>query len=158
MTDMMAEMQLASEDWSPQRVLAWAFDSFGDNVAISSAFGAEGMVLIDMASRLRKDFRVFTVDTEFLFPETYSLIDKIEQKYKIEIERVYSLLSPDRQEQIHGPALWSVDPDQCCCRSHRLALPTNEYPQAFFTHIYFCVSDEQIALERGRIYIKNIVV
>jgi phosphoadenosine phosphosulfate reductase len=113
-SDKMADMQLASEDWSPQRVLAWAFDSFGDSVAISSAFGAEGMVLIDMASRLRKDFRVFTLDTEFLFPETYNLIDKIEQKYKIEIERVYSLLSPDRQEEIRGPALWSVDPDQCC--------------------------------------------
>ena len=91
-----------------------AFDTFGDTVAISSVFGAEGMVLIDMASRLRKDFRVFTVDTEFLFPQTYNLIDKIEEKYKIGIERVYSLLSPEPQEQVHGPALRAVDPDQCC--------------------------------------------
>ena len=64
-------------------MLTWAFETFGNEVAISSAFGAEGMVLIDMASRVRKDFRVFTVDTEFLFPETYSLIDRIEQKYEI---------------------------------------------------------------------------
>ncbi len=109
-----AEMQSKAEGWSPQQVLGWAFERFGDRVAISSAFGAEGMVLIDMASRVSKDFRVFTIDTEFLFPETYSLMDRIERKYEIKIERVFSLLSPEQQEQFHGSALWSRDPDQCC--------------------------------------------
>jgi phosphoadenosine phosphosulfate reductase len=109
-----AEVPLTVERWTPQQVLSWAFASFGNEVAISSAFGAEGMVVIDMASRLRKDFRVFTIDTEFLFPETYSLMDKIEQKYEIKIERVFSLLSPEAQERAHGAALWVRDSDQCC--------------------------------------------
>ncbi|MGD0601816.1 MAG: phosphoadenosine phosphosulfate reductase family protein [Terriglobales bacterium] len=112
--DNIAEAQLNAESWNPQQVLAWAFETFGNGVAISSAFGAEGMALIDMASRVRKDFRVFTVDTEFLFPETYSLVDRIEHKYEIKIERVFSLLSPEEQERVHGAALWSRDPDQCC--------------------------------------------
>lgn len=106
--------QSAAEAWSPQHVLSWAFDKFGSRVAISSAFGAEGMVLIDMASRVRRDFRLFTIDTEFLFPETYSLMDRIEQKYGIAIERVYSVLSPEKQELAEGPALWARDPDRCC--------------------------------------------
>ena len=114
MKDKIAEVQLSAESWSPQRVLSWAFENFGNEVAISSAFGAEGMVLIDMASRVRKDFRVFTVDTEFLFPETYTLIDRIQQRYEITVEKVFSLLSPEKQEQLHGPALWGRDPDQCC--------------------------------------------
>jgi phosphoadenosine phosphosulfate reductase len=109
-----AEVQLKAETWSPQQVLAWAFETFGNRVAISSAFGTGGMALIDMASRLRKDFRVFTLDTEFLFPETYSLIDTIGSKYEIKIERVVSLSSPEEQEREHGPALWARDPDQCC--------------------------------------------
>ena len=107
-------VQVEAESWSPQRVLAWAFTTFGKGVAISSAFGAEGMVLIDMAYRTHKDFRLFTIDTEFLFPETYSLMDRIEQKYGISIERVYSALSPEVQEQTHGAALWTRDPDLCC--------------------------------------------
>src|SRR5436853_1111241 len=107
-------MQLVVERWSAGEVVRWAFGRFGNDVAISSAFGAEGMVLIDMASRVSKDFRLFTVDTEFLFPETYSLMDRIEQKYEIKIERVFSLLSPEEQEHIHGAALWGSDPDQCC--------------------------------------------
>ena len=114
MKDKIAAVQLTAESWSPQQVLSWAFGTFANEVAISSAFGAEGMVLIDMASRLRKDFRVFTLDTEFLFPETYSLIDKIEEKYEIKIERVFSLLSPEEQKRVHGVALWARDPDQCC--------------------------------------------
>jgi phosphoadenosine phosphosulfate reductase len=109
-----AEVQAEAESWTPQQVLKWAFDTFGSSVALSSAFGAEGMVLIDMASRVRKDFRLFTIDTEFLFPETYNLMDRIEQKYEISIEKVYSLLSPETQEFTHGEALWTRDPDLCC--------------------------------------------
>jgi len=109
-----AEVQPVAESWTPQHALAWAFDTFGNRVAISSAFGAEGMVLIDMALRVRKDFRLFTIDTEFLFPETYNLMDRIEEKYGITIEKVYSLLSPEEQARAHGAALWSADPDRCC--------------------------------------------
>lgn len=108
------DVQQAAESGSPQQVLKWSFENFGNSVAISSAFGAEGMVLIDMASRVHKNFRLFTIDTEFLFPETYSLMDRIEEKYGIAIEKVYSVLSPEAQERAHGAELWSRDPDRCC--------------------------------------------
>lgn len=114
MKDEIAVLQGSAEHWTAQRTLAWAFERFGSAVAISSAFGAEGMVLIDIASRIRKDFRLFTIDTEFLFPETYTLMDRIEERYGIEIEKVYSVLSPEEQERSHGAALWSRNPDVCC--------------------------------------------
>jgi phosphoadenosine phosphosulfate reductase len=108
------KLQIAAEAWRPERVLAWAFDTFGDRVAISSAFGVEGMAMIDMASRVRQNFRLFTLDTEFLFPETYNLMDQVEQRYGITIERVYPVHSPEEQERVHGAALWQRNPDQCC--------------------------------------------
>ncbi len=77
-------------------------------MAISSAFGAEGMALIDMASYVRKDFRLFTLDTEFLFPETYSLIDRSSKSMKSRSSESYSLLSPEEQERTHGAALWAA--------------------------------------------------
>jgi phosphoadenosine phosphosulfate reductase len=109
-----AQVQAVAETWSPQHVLSWAFRTFGKKVAISSAFGVEGMVLIDMASRISKNFRLFTIDTEFLFAETYNLMDRIEEKYGITIERVYSALSPEEQQRVHGEALWTSNPDLCC--------------------------------------------
>jgi phosphoadenosine phosphosulfate reductase len=107
-------LQIAAETWNPERVLKWAFDTFGGAVAISSAFGVEGMAVIDMAARVRKNFRLFTLDTEFLFPETYNLMDQVEQRYGIAIERVYSLISPEEQKRLHGAALWIRNPDECC--------------------------------------------
>jgi phosphoadenosine phosphosulfate reductase len=114
MNQEIAKLRYESESWGTDRVLEWAFDKFADRVAISSAFGPEGMVLIDIASRLHRSFRVFTLDTELLFPETYNLMDRIEQRYGVAIERVYPLLSPEEQERAYGKALWSRDPDSCC--------------------------------------------
>jgi phosphoadenosine phosphosulfate reductase len=114
MKEQIEELQIVAEAWKPERVLEWAFERFGDAVAISSAFGAEGMALIDIASRVRKNFRLFTLDTEFLFPETYNLMDRVEERYGITIEKVYPLNSPEEQERIYGAALWERQADQCC--------------------------------------------
>ena len=77
-------------------------------------FGAEDVVLIDMASRLAPAFRTFTLDTDFLFPETYALIDGIEGKYGVEVERTRSEFTPDAQAAQFGGALWASQPDKCC--------------------------------------------
>lgn len=114
MTHELASIQFLAENWTAEQVLSWAYKRFRNEVAISSAFGAEGTVLIDMASHLQPGFRVFTLDTEFLFPETYNLMDQIERRYGIRIEKLYSLLSPEEQERIHGPSLWTRNPDLCC--------------------------------------------
>ncbi|MGO9866006.1 MAG: phosphoadenylyl-sulfate reductase [Terriglobales bacterium] len=114
MNDKIADAQSSAESWSPHQTLTWAFETFGNGVAISTAFGAEGMAIIDIASRVTRDFRVLTVDTEFLFPETYNLIDRVEEKYAIKVERAFSLLSPEMQERAYGRELWSRDADQCC--------------------------------------------
>ncbi len=103
-----------AEKWQPEEVLSWAVATYGNDVAMASGFGIEGMVLLDLASRVRADFRVFTLDTEFLFPETYDLMDRVEKRYGIKIERVYSTLTPEEQEREHGAALWSREPDLCC--------------------------------------------
>jgi phosphoadenosine phosphosulfate reductase len=63
---------------------------------------------------VQPEFRIFTLDTDFLFPETYNLMERIEKRYGIRIERVKSNLVPDDQARFHGPALWARDPDACC--------------------------------------------
>jgi phosphoadenosine phosphosulfate reductase len=67
-----------------------------------------------MAARVRPRFQVFTLDTDFLFPETYELISRIEEKYGIQVERRKSRLTPQQQEEQFSPQLWKRSPDQCC--------------------------------------------
>ena len=114
MKEQLADVQLHAEYWGPEETLKWAFATFHRKVAVASGFGADGMVLIDMASRVQHDFRVFTLDTEFLFPETYDLMDRVEKRYGIKVERVYARLTPEDQDRQFGAALWGRNPDQCC--------------------------------------------
>lgn len=114
MIENLEKTQTLAETWTSQEVLHWAFKSFGNAVELASGFGVEGMALIDIASRVNSNLRVFTIDTGFLFPETYQLIERVEKRYRISVERVRSTLTPEDQSEIYGPALWSANPDQCC--------------------------------------------
>ena len=114
MTNDLRAIQEIAEGWSPEQVLRWSFENFGSGVQVASGFGVEGLALIDMASRVTNDLRVFTIDTGFLFPETYQLIETVEKRYGISVERVRSGLNPEQQSEIYGPELWAMDPDQCC--------------------------------------------
>jgi phosphoadenosine phosphosulfate reductase len=107
-------VQTLSEKWKPEETLRWAFSTFKNDVAMASAFGAEGLVLIDIATRVNPAMNIFIGDTEFLFPETYDLIDRVERHYGVKVERIYSSLTPEEQERTQGPALWSRDADKCC--------------------------------------------
>jgi phosphoadenosine phosphosulfate reductase len=102
------------ESASPQQILEWAFAQFADGLTIATGFGAEGMALIDIAATINPQVDVFFLDTDFLFPETYALRRRLEERYQIEIRAFKGELSPAAQEEVHGANLWSRDPDLCC--------------------------------------------
>ena len=103
------------EGRTPRDILQWAADNFGRRVAVSSAFGPEGLVVIDIALRkVTPRIPIFTIDTGFLFKETVELIRKIEQEYGITIERLHPELTPEQQAERHGPELYRREPDRCC--------------------------------------------
>ena len=117
--------QAEAETWSAAELVDFGLQRFSPRIAIASSFGAEDVVLIDLAAQIRPDFRVFTLDTDFLFPETYALIDDLERRHHIKVERTRPRLTPEGQAQEFGAALWSRKPDQCCThqeaqRSRRL--------------------------------------
>jgi phosphoadenosine phosphosulfate reductase len=103
-----------AENCSAAELVSFALRRFSPRIALASSFGAEDVVLIDLAAQVRPDFRVFTLDTDFLFPETYALIHDIERRYHIKVERRRPRLTPEEQAREFGAALWSRDPDQCC--------------------------------------------
>jgi phosphoadenosine phosphosulfate reductase len=80
-------LEVELESKSPQEILQRALSLF-DNIAISFS-GAEDVVLIDMAYRLNKPFKVFSLDTGRLHPETYQFIDRVRKHYGIDIEVLF---------------------------------------------------------------------
>lgn len=73
-------------DASPLDVLAWALERFGDRIVVASSFGVEDVALIDMAAEVRPGVRVFTLDTGRLHQETYDAMDRVRNRYDIQLE------------------------------------------------------------------------
>src|SRR5690349_14450393 len=71
----------------PQKLLQWAIDEFGSDVALATGFGAEGCVLIDIVARIDPTVRIFYLDTDLLFPETYQLRNRLAARYGVRFER-----------------------------------------------------------------------
>ncbi len=88
-----AELAATYANKSAQDILKLAFSQFGDDLWISFS-GAEDVVLVDMAWKLNKNVKVFSLDTGRLHPETYRFIEQVRELYKIDIE----LISPDQSK------------------------------------------------------------
>ena len=90
-------MTLQTKDFeakSPEELLRWSMDQYGDKAGLASSFGMEDMVLIDMIAKLNGPITIFTLDTGRLHEETYELMDRVRSKYGLEIKTYF----PDRDK------------------------------------------------------------
>ena len=106
----------AALDRQAKEVIAEAF-AHGERAAISFS-GAEDIVLIDLAARVRGGQRVpvFSLDTGRLHPETYRFLETVRERYPVDLE----LLLPDADEVadlVRAKGLFSFYDDghgECC--------------------------------------------
>ncbi len=102
------------EERSPAEVLRWAVERFAPDLALACSFGAEDVALVDMLAGVWPGARVFYLDTDLFFPETYRVRDRVAERYDVNLIGVRPLLTVAAQEAVHGPELWRRDPDLCC--------------------------------------------
>lgn len=100
---------------SAREILEWAVDRYGDRLTLSVSFGnPEGMVLLDMLSRITDRVPVFTLDTGFLFDETVQFREEVMERYSVPLKVLTPGMSVEEQVQKFGPELYSCKPDICC--------------------------------------------
>ncbi|PPR81350.1 hypothetical protein GOBAR_AA39363 [Gossypium barbadense] len=114
--------QLAKElnNASPLEIMDKALEKFGNDIAIAFS-GAEDVALIEYAKLTGRPFRVFSLDTGRLNPETYRYFDEVEKHYGIRIEYMF----PDAvevQALVRSKGLFSFyeDGHQECCRVRKV--------------------------------------
>ena len=71
-------------------------------------------MLIDLIARASLPIDLFTLDTGLLFPETYALWRRLEDRYGVTISAVRPEHTVDQQAARRGPELWGSEPDRCC--------------------------------------------
>ena len=107
------EQSESLEHRSLDEVLHWATSRF-PRLTFATGFGVEGCLLVDAIARASLPVDLFTLDTGLLFPETYDLWRRLEERYGITIRAVRPEHSVEEQAQQEGPELWGSDPDRCC--------------------------------------------
>ncbi|MCE8423455.1 MAG: phosphoadenylyl-sulfate reductase [Candidatus Methanoperedens sp.] len=103
-----------NENSTPQDIIELALSKFR-NVATSFS-GAEDVILIDMAKKTRKNFRVFSLDTGRLHPETYQFIEEVRKNYNIDVE-VFFANRDATEKLVKEKGLFSFYSDghkECC--------------------------------------------
>lgn len=105
---------------SPLEIMDKALERFGNEIAIAFS-GAEDVALIEYAHLTGRPFRVFSLDTGRLNPETYKFFDTVEKRYGIRIEYMF----PDAvevQALVRTKGLFSFyeDGHQECCRVRKV--------------------------------------
>jgi phosphoadenosine phosphosulfate reductase len=74
------------EELSAQQVLAQAVELHHPRLVMACSFQKEESVLIDMLMGIEPSARVFTIDTGALFPETYEVWRRVEDRYGLRVE------------------------------------------------------------------------
>jgi phosphoadenosine phosphosulfate reductase len=82
----LAEVNARLEGATPSQVLQWVDQRFGSRAAQMSSFGLEDVALSDMYWRINPKARIMTLDTWRLPTETYTVMDQIKLRYKVNIE------------------------------------------------------------------------
>jgi len=97
---------------SAEAVVEWAVDRFGPRFCVTSSM-ADG-VLAHVASRVAPGVDVVFLDTGLHFPETLRVRDEVQARMDVNVISVRPQLTVGQQDGVHGPRLFSRDPDQCC--------------------------------------------
>ncbi len=99
--------------------LRLALDTLGvERVALSASFGPEDIVILDLLTGIVPRPRVFTLDTGRLPEETYALIERVRERFDIDVE-VFAPEATEVEAMVaeRGPNLFyrSLDDRQRCC-------------------------------------------
>ena len=108
-------------EMTAQEMLVWAHEKFENQFAITTSFGIQSSVLLNMISQssLQEKIKIFWIDTGYLPPETYHYAEKLINDLSLEIEVLQSELSPARMEAQYGK-LWETNKESDLDKYHEL--------------------------------------
>ncbi len=110
-------------DATPEALLAYLFERFGQRIALASSLGPEDQVLTDMIVGVAPKARIFTIDTGRLFPETYHLIDRTNDRYGIRLEVYFpDHTAVEQYVATNGINAFyqSVEKRKACCHARKI--------------------------------------
>ena len=84
--------------------IKWGHERFGEGLVLAASF--QDCVLLDVAVKAVPDIEVVFLDTQYHFAETLWYVDRVKERYDLNLRVMEPLIPPDD--------LWETDTDECC--------------------------------------------
>jgi phosphoadenosine phosphosulfate reductase len=112
----LAALNQMFESAQPTRIIEWAVAQFGDDLVMSSSFGAESAALLHMANQIKPGIRVIFVDTGYLFPETHAFMEQMRLRLDLNVWTFRTRNDPIAYLHKAGEEnpTWRQNIDACC--------------------------------------------
>ncbi len=101
----LASINRAFEALPARRRVEQAIELLPESYVLTSSFGAQSAVMLHLVNSVLPGIPVVLIDTGYLFPETYSFIDELTEKLRLNLRVFRSDSSPAWQERRFG-RLW----------------------------------------------------
>ena len=101
----LADLNRAIEPLSASQRVERAFELLPGEHVLTSSFGAQSAVMLHLVNTVNPGVGVVLLDTGYLFPETYSFIDELTERLKLNLKVFRAESSPAWQETRFG-RLW----------------------------------------------------
>ena len=75
-------------------IIRWSVREFGDELVMTSSFGAQSAVMLHLVARIVPEIPVVFIDTGFQFPETYRFCDELTERLGLNLKVFQPELSP----------------------------------------------------------------
>ena len=102
--------KLVQELATAQERVNWAADLFGDDLIMTTSFGAQSAAMLHLVTSVLPDIPVVFIDTGYLFPETYRFAAELTERLELNLKKYRSPISAAEQEALHG-RLWEQGAD-----------------------------------------------
>ncbi len=80
----------------------WAVDQFGAGLVMTTSFGIQSAVMLDLVTRIAPGIPVVFIDTGYLFPETYRFAEELTARLNLNLKTYNPALTAARQEALYG--------------------------------------------------------
>ncbi|MFS0574598.1 phosphoadenylyl-sulfate reductase [Sporosarcina sp. 179-K 3D1 HS] len=104
-----------SETKGALEVLEWAYRTYEDQLVYACSFGIEGIVLIELISRIKPDAQIVFLDTDYHFKETLETIEKVKKRYPfLRVQMQKPEITVEEQAKLYGEDLFKTNANRCC--------------------------------------------
>jgi len=115
----LASLNKTFDDRSPQELLSWAREIFGERLAAMTSMQESGNVICHMISHIPVPMPVVFVDTGVLFQETLETRDRLASEYGLQIRTLTPALTMQQQTERFGVLYLTPEGQKQCCEMRK---------------------------------------